>query len=320
MRKTIYTIGLIFLVLFFAGCATLEQVLAPKPTVTSTGGPTISQAQLEPYSGPKARIAVARFTDKTRKAWWTREIGNGMADMLATALFNTNRYIVLEREALKDVLREQELATGGYIREETAVQTGQIEAAELLIMGAVTEFERDVSGIGGGLGSKKGAGILGGIKWSHLAMDLRVIDTRTSRLVVATSVEGSAADIGGLVGGLIGGDLGAALGGWRKTPMEKALRICIGEAVNFIVSQTPAQYYHYMGSGQSIAPSPGQSNVVYVTGPTANIRSGPGTEYRIVDSVSKGTQLIILEEKESWYNVRLPDGREGWVYKELTSR
>jgi curli biogenesis system outer membrane secretion channel CsgG len=63
-----------------------------------------------------------------------------------------------------------------------------------------------------------------------MAIDVRVIDTRTSRIVAATSVEGSAADISGLgaLGGNVGGEaLGGALGGWSNTPTEKALRICI---------------------------------------------------------------------------------------------
>ena len=32
----------------------------------------------------------------------------------------------------------------------------------------------------------------------------------------------------------------ARSGGWSKTPTEKALRLCIQEAVKFIVSKTPA--------------------------------------------------------------------------------
>jgi len=230
------------LVLF--GCASL---LEPQAKVTSGGGPGIQQAQQEAYDGPKARVAVSRFTDKTAKGWWTGQIGDGMAEMLTTALFNTNRYIVLERQTLQDVMAEQDLGASGRIKKETAAPIGQIEGAELLVTGAVTEFEPGSSGIGGGIGGGSKSivgGILGAIKKSHIAIDLRVIDTRTSRLVAATTVEGTATDIGGLTG-LAGGHLGGGLGGWHKQPIEKALRIAIGAAVDFIVSQTPTQYYHY---------------------------------------------------------------------------
>ena len=247
MVKKIITINLIVwnmcsLVLF--GCASL---LEPQAKVTSGGGPGIQQAQQEAYDGPKARVAVSRFTDKTAKGWWTGQIGDGMAEMLTTALFNTNRYIVLERQTLQDVMAEQDLGASGRIKKETAAPIGQIEGAELLVTGAVTEFEPGSSGIGGGIGGGSKSivgGILGAIKKSHIAIDLRVIDTRTSRLVAATTVEGTATDIGGLTG-LAGGHLGGGLGGWHKQPIEKALRIAIGAAADFVVSQTPTQYYHY---------------------------------------------------------------------------
>ena len=44
------------------------------------------------------------------------------------------------------------------------------------------------------------------------------------------------------LGGLT--ELGIGLGGFAKTPMEKAVRIILREAVNYIASQTPAQYFH----------------------------------------------------------------------------
>lgn len=126
------------------------QLIAPKATVTTPEGRAIEEAQQEPYDGPKARIAVARFTDKTGKGWWTGAIGDGMADMLATALFHTNRFIVLERQTLADVLKEQDLAAAGRIKKGTEAPIGEIEGAELLVTGAVTEFEPGQSGIGGG--------------------------------------------------------------------------------------------------------------------------------------------------------------------------
>jgi curli biogenesis system outer membrane secretion channel CsgG len=235
---------LVIMLMFITGC--IEKITTPTATVVSSGGPTIAEAQKEAYNGPKARIAVSRFTDKTAKGWWTGQIGDGMADMLATALFNSNRYVVLERQQLSDVLAEQDLAAAGRIKPETAAPIGQIEGAELLITGAVTGYEPGSSGFGAGIGGGgggAGGGILGGYKKSYLAIDVRVIDAKTSRILAATTVEGSATDIAGGIGGF-GGPIGAGLGGWAKTPLEKALRVCIQKAVEFIASQTPAQYYH----------------------------------------------------------------------------
>jgi curli biogenesis system outer membrane secretion channel CsgG len=240
------------------------QLFGPKATVTSPDGKSIDEAQAEAYDGPKARVAVSQFKDKTGKGWWTGAIGDGMADMLSTALFHSNRYIVLERQQVSDVLREQDLGASGRIKKGTEAPVGEIEGAELLITGAVTEFEGAASGGGGGIGGIGGlgtagriiGGIAGGIKKAHMAIDMRVIDTRTSRIVAATSVEGEATDFalgGALAGAGSGGALGGALGGWSKTPTEKALRLCIQEAVKFIVAKTPTTYYHYGASGQKVA-------------------------------------------------------------------
>lgn len=49
---------------------------------------------------------------------------------------------------------------------------------------------------------------------------------------------------------------GGALGGWSKTPTEKALRICIQEAVKFVASKTPQTYYRFKPSGATVAAAP----------------------------------------------------------------
>jgi curli biogenesis system outer membrane secretion channel CsgG len=220
-----------------AACAPMP----PTATVTSGGGPGIAEAQAVPYNGPKARIAVSKFTDKSAKGYY--DIGQGMSDMLTTALFNTNRFIVLERGELGEVLSEQDLAASGRVKKGTEAPVGEIEGAELLVVGAITEFEPNAGGVGGGiLLPGFGAGL--GVKTAHIAIDIRVIDAKTSRILAAQSVEGRAQDIGGL-GAIAPGPLAVGFGAFAKTPMEKAIRLCLQTAVNFIAQQTPAQYYHY---------------------------------------------------------------------------
>ncbi len=264
MLRSVVAVGVAGAVLLGGPADGAAQLFGPKATVTTPEGKSVEEAQQEAYNGPKARIAVARFTDKTGKGWWTGAIGDGMADMLATALFHTNRYIVLERQTLGDVLKEQDLAAAGRVKRGTEAPIGEIEGAELLITGAVTEFEGAQSGVGGGLGGIGGiggrilGGIAGGLKKAHMAIDVRVIDTRTSRIVAATSVEGEATDfaLGGALGGASGGGaLGGALGGWSKTPTEKALRICIQESVKFIVARTPETYYRHQPPGAPATPA-----------------------------------------------------------------
>jgi curli biogenesis system outer membrane secretion channel CsgG len=334
---------------WFKGLATILLVLLPaagcvtpgtKATVTSDqGGPTMSEAQSDQYNGPKARIAVAQFKDKTGKGWWTGQIGDGMADQLTTALFNTNRYIVLERAILSDVLSEQDLGASGRVRSETAAPIGQIEGAELLVVGAVTEFEGAASGAQGGVGGYGGGilgGIMGGFKKAHMAIDMRIIDTRTSRVLAATTVEGEASDVnlGGLLGGFgSAGALAGGLSGWKNTPTEKALRECIKEAVNFVVTKTPQKYYHFgEGKAKQSAPAPappppalsssvaeGAPAYVTVNPATLNVRSGPGTNYPVVFGTKGGDRLQVLESSDKWIRIRTQDGKEGWTAGWLTT-
>ena len=48
-------------------------------------------------------------------------------------------------------------------------------------------------------------------------------------------------------------------------------------------------------------------------------RSGPGTDRKIVDIISTGDRVEILEDGEEWVMVRLQDGKEGWVLKRYLS-
>ena len=137
------------------------------PATSSVRGGTgsdIRTAQAEAYDGPKARIAVAGFEDKMLRNLYFRPVyGIGMQDMLSTALFNTGRYIVLEREKLQAVLHEQDLGRIGRVRRETAAPIGEIEGAELLVQGAITGFDPGNSGAAAGLGKAIGGEILGDV-------------------------------------------------------------------------------------------------------------------------------------------------------------
>ncbi|MBI4666348.1 MAG: hypothetical protein HY751_08070 [Nitrospinae bacterium] len=219
----------------------------PEATVTSGGGPTMEQAQQEAYSGPKARLAVNKFTVKSAKG--AGDLGQGLADMLTTSLFHTNKFIVLDRTDHKDVMAEQDLGASGRIKQETAAPIGQMEGAELLVTAAVTSFEPDAGGAIGGVGVPVGGGAFfglgGGGKQAYMAIDMKVVDTKSGRIVGAVTVEGKSSDWFAGIGGAIGGvPVPFLLGGYANTPMEKAIRVCIIKAVDYLATQTPPVYFH----------------------------------------------------------------------------
>ncbi|NKI34367.1 hypothetical protein HFP89_04230 [Wenzhouxiangella sp. XN79A] len=289
---------------------------------------SIAEAQADAYNGPKARIAVARFDNKTADSqdWYSPSIGDGMADMLTTALVNSGRYIVLERESLDTVLTEQDLGASGRIRSDTAAAIGEIEGAELLIVAAVTEFDGNSGGTSGSLGGNRlgrafGA-IAGGSRSAHMAIDLRVVDATTSRVLAATSVEGEAKDfnLGGALGGYTGSyALGGSLSGWKNTPREKALRQVIEAAVDYVISVTPPQMLRYDASGRSHsgggaapAASSGGDRVV-ITATSADAHQGPNASSAVAFSLSSGAVVEAAIRAGDWIQVRDDQGRTGWV-------
>jgi len=257
-------------------CGGVSEMMEKKTKATAKVDTTLAD-ELGPYSGLKARLAVAKFEWKVRRKGSRvtikglpgtqgitisrEESGymDGLRDMLTTALFQSKRYRVVERQELGEVMQEQKLGQAGVVSKETAAKSGAVKGADILVVAAVTGWEPGTSGAsaggGGGLIGGKlgkvfaiGAGIGGAMKKSSMAMDIRLIDSSTSEVLAATNVDGVAKDInfGSLVGGFMGGaGMGGGLSGFAKTPMEKAIRTCIYESVKFLVKETPKEYFKY---------------------------------------------------------------------------
>lgn len=49
----------------------------------------------------------------------------------------------------------------------------------------------------------------------------------------------------------------------------------------------------------------------------SNVRSGPGTKFRILFSIEKGIPFRVLQRKGNWVHVEHGDGDKGWIYASL---
>ncbi len=262
-RKFLFLLAILFLAASW-GC--LESMVKPEAKA-DTG----EELGLPPYTGPRARVAVADFEWKvggsgsstkmsiggqTIEVSHTEQSGytTGLRDMLTTAMVQSKRYRVLERQNLGSLQQEMALGGSGYT-DKSGIKKGGIKGADLLIMGAVTGWEPGTSGGGGSLGGGmlgKATALFGAVKGAYkkssMAMDLRIVDTHTSEVLAATRVEGIAKDVnlGGFLGAFGGsGGMAGGLGGYAKTPMEKAIRTCLYNATKYIVENTPQQYMKY---------------------------------------------------------------------------
>jgi curli biogenesis system outer membrane secretion channel CsgG len=185
-------------------------------------------------------VAVIRFENigKFAQKYGEWDIGGGLAAQLTTALIESGHFIVVERAALGDVLREQEMALEKVVSKETAAKVGQVFGAQLLVKGAVTEFEQEAEGGGLKLGiGLPGLGLGGGFSTvnAQVGIDLRLIDTTTGQVTRSVRAEGKASKSG--VAATI--DVRqVSLGGdaFKATPLGLATREAIQRAVAAIQS------------------------------------------------------------------------------------
>jgi|WetSurMetagenome_2_1015567.scaffolds.fasta_scaffold180734_1 curli biogenesis system outer membrane secretion channel CsgG len=144
-----------------------------------------AQAQL------KKRVAVSRFEDRTGSGY--HSLGEGIADMLVTALVKSGKFVVIERQEIERIIQEQQFGSSFMVTPETAPKIGQLLGAELFIVGSVSEFGQKESNISGGM-SILGGGI--STKKSRAVIDLRLINTSTGEIVAAEKEEGTESSTG----------------------------------------------------------------------------------------------------------------------------
>lgn len=235
-------------------------------------------AQAQECSGPKRRIAVMKFGSTSKLALYEGyDVGTGMAAQLTTALQQTGCFIVTERIELKSILREQELGMAGIVNPDTAAKGGRVIGAEWIIKGEVTELEVEARGKGFSLGLPI-PGLPAGIRFggekagAHIGLDLRIVDSTTGATIQSHYVSAEAKTKGMAIGfdsawGSVGGDT------FSKTPLGKAARNAIVQAVDFILAMRKAtpwtgrvvQNRHgqiFLNAGQNIGLKPGQTFVV----------------------------------------------------------
>lgn len=99
--------------------------------------------------------------------------------MLETQLIKTNKFKIIERSRLVEILKEQGMAQAGLV--DGSSEIGGVEGVDYLVYGTITKL---------GL-SKSGANFAGfgsGSQQVEMAMDLRIVDTETGEIRLADTV------------------------------------------------------------------------------------------------------------------------------------
>jgi len=180
----------------------------------------------------KPVLAVAEFRNDTSAGWWSSDVGNDLAGMLANELAATEKFKLVERHKLGAVLDEQDLATSGRVKKSTGAKLGQMTGAQYVVVATVSAFDSKTRETGGGL-SFHGIGLGGKQEEAYIAVDLRVVDTTTGEVEFTRTVE--ARSTGGGVGvSVYRGGFGGNLSNYEKTPTGKAIRAVIMEISDYL--------------------------------------------------------------------------------------
>ena len=186
---------------------------------------------LSEYTGLKHAMGVKDFANEAgwRGKW---ELGQNLSIMLESALFDTGRFVLVEREKLQDVIAEQDLAASSRAATaKKAAQTGVIRPARYLATGAITEVD---SAQAGGDGALRIKGFKVGLKKKRAQVTViaKLVDTSTGEIVSKKRIVGKPSGTA-LNLGYSNADFGVGLGGFTKTPLGQAAQDAIAQAALF---------------------------------------------------------------------------------------
>lgn len=222
MLKKIAYSGLL-LSFFLSGCATMQQKHEHSiPQADAT--PSISKSlaaqenKINEPTGIKRKVAIGRFSNETRygQSFFLDKnndrIGKQAMDILSAKLFQTGKFIMLERADLSKI--DKELKIGKHKKLDNA--------ADYIILGSITEFGRkEVSDVGLFSRVKK--------QEAFARVHIRIIDVSTGEIIYSDEGKGTAFSEAGNVMGV--GDRAA----YDSELNDKAINAAISDVTSNIV-------------------------------------------------------------------------------------
>jgi len=172
------------------------------------------------YSGPRYALVIGNFQNRSSYqrglfSDGTDRLGSQAKTILKTHLNQTNRFDVVDRDNLAQIVEEAKLSGAAQ----------SLEGAQIAVGGDVTEFGRKTTG------DQQFFGILGSGKKqvAYAKVALNLIDVRTSRVVHSSQGAGEYALSNREVVGF------GSTAGYDATLNGKVLNLAITEAVNNLV-------------------------------------------------------------------------------------
>lgn len=252
-------------VVLMSGCATMQKTETLQ-TPTSSAVPNVSKTVHAKGNEPNAlkrKVAIGRFTNETRygQSFFLDQsndkIGKQAMDILSAKLFQTGKFIMLERADLSKI--EKELQIGNLQKLDNS--------ADYLILGSITELGyKEVSDVGWFSRVKK--------QEMSAKVHIRIVDVSTGQIIYSEEGKGVAFSEAGTMMG-VGGKAG-----YDGQLNDKAIDAAISDlASNMIENMLDKPWRGYI-LGQE------EGNLITSGGKSQNIKAGNS-----FDIFQKGKQV-----------------------------
>jgi len=215
--KSIYTLSIISIL--FSGCATMQKTETHKiPKNDKIQISKTLKVKDDIPSGLKRKVAIGRFTNETRygQSFFVDKnndkIGKQAMDILSAKLFQSGKFIMLERADLSKV--DKELKMGNHPKLDNS--------ADYIILGSITEFGRkEISDVGLFSRVKK--------QEAFAKVHIRIVEVSTGLIIYSEEGKGTAFSEAGTVMG-VGGKAG-----YNGQLNDKAIDAAISDLASNII-------------------------------------------------------------------------------------
>jgi len=271
----------------FSGCATIDKKLVVKTDIQPQSVSKTLTEKVKSSKSLKRKVAIGRFTNETTygQGFFVDEnnnrIGKQAMDILSAKLFETDKFIMLERADLAQI--QKELAMGG--------SPTLKNAADFIIVGSITEFGRkEVSDVGIFSRVKK--------QEANATVQIRLIDVTTGQIIYSESGKGIAYSEAGSVFGV------GNKAGYDGSLNDKVLNVAITDlASNVIENMLDKPWRSYVLATED-------GNLIISGGKSQNITAG--TEFAIMQQGKK------VKNPQTGMYITLP-GKQLGMLEVLTS-
>ncbi len=211
--------GILFVSILISGCATVPKTKVHEvPTTKAIEVSKSLEVKVDAPTALKRKVAIGRFTNETRHGQSffldknNDKIGKQAMDILSGKLFQSGRFIMLERADLSKI--EDELKMGNHAKLDNS--------ADYLILGSITEFGRKET---------SDVGLFSRVKKQEVfaKVHIRIVDVSTGLIIYSEEGSGTSFSEAGTVLGM--GDKA----GYNGQLNDKAIEAAISDLTSNII-------------------------------------------------------------------------------------